>query len=134
MANALYTPAKTGILNQDTGFDFAADTLKVSLIDSADYTFSAAHDFQNDITAGVEETATLASKAVSSGAFDSADPTFTAAAGDPCEAVILWSDTAGAASADPLIAYFDTFSSGMPVILNGGDVVLNVHASGWLSL
>lgn len=125
---------KKKILDQDGGLDFLADTIKVSLIDGADYTYSSAHDFQDDIAAGVEETATLGTKTTTAGAFDSADPTFTAAAGDPCEYVILWSDTGGAASTDPLIAYFDTFSSGMPVTLNGGDVTLTVNASGWFSL
>ncbi len=133
MANALYPAVKKKILDQDTGLDFLADTIKVSLIDTADYTYNSSHDFQDDIAAGVEETATLASKTTTGGAFDSADVTFTAASGDPCEAFILWSDTGGAASTDPLIAYWDT-STGLPVTLNGGDVGITVNASGWFYL
>ncbi len=136
MANAVYTKTKQNILDQVAGLDFTADTLKVDLVDTADYTVNiSTHDFHDDITgAGIEETATLGSKTSTSGTFDSADPTFSAAAGDPCEAIIPWGDTAGASSTDPVIAYYDTFSSGMPVTLNGGDVVVTVNASGWLSL
>jgi hypothetical protein len=134
MANSLYTAVKKKILDQDGGLDFAADTIKVSLIDTADYTVNiGTHDFYDDVSAGVEETATLASKTTTGGVFDSADVTFTAAAGDPCEAFILWSDTGGAASTDPVIAYFDT-STGLPVTLNGGDVGITVNASGWFYL
>lgn len=136
MANTVYTTAKVGILNQNTGFDFAADTLKIDLIDDADYTQNlTTDDFYNDVTAGVASTATLASKTTTAGTFDSADPTFSAvASGDPCELILLWSDTAGASTTDPLIALYDTFSSGMPVTPNGGDVNVTVNASGWLSI
>ena len=43
---------------------------------------------------------------------------------------VLYEDNAGAASTDPLLLYFDTFSSGMPVTPNGGNIVVVWNASG----
>ena len=133
MANYINTPTKKVILDAD--LDFLVATIKAVLIDAADYTRSAAHDFYDDVAAAArEESATLGTKTTTSGAFDSADGTWTAAAGDPCEEVILYCDTAGADSTDNLIADYDTFASGMPVTLNGGDVNYTVNASGWFSI
>lgn len=133
MANALFTSIKKRFLDADT--DLLEDTIKAVLGDADDVVPNVAtHAFYSDIAAGVEETATLGSKTTTGGSFDAADPVFAAASGDPCDWVVLYHDTAGADSTDPLIAYYDTFSSGMPVTLNGGDVTLTVHASGFFSL
>lgn len=44
MANALYNPFKQQLLDNTTALDLDGDAIKASLIDSADYTFAAAHD------------------------------------------------------------------------------------------
>jgi hypothetical protein len=134
VANALYTLTKKVILDAD--LDFLVATIKLSLVDSADYTVNIATDnFANDAEAGFEEDATLDNKTTTDGAFDDTDNgTWAAASGDPCERVVMWCDTGGASSTDPLIAYYDTFASGMPVTLNGGDVTFTVHASGFFSI
>lgn len=134
MANSLFTAVKKVILDAD--LDFLADTIKISLVDSADYTVNTGtHDFYDDVTgAGIVATATLGTKTTTAGTFDSADPSFSAVTGDQSEYIELWSDTAGASSTDPLIAHYDTFSSGMPVTPNGGDINVTVSASGWFSL
>lgn len=135
MANALYVAYKNTALGNGTAVDLDADTIKVTLTDNADYTVNlSTHDFFNDVTAGGRvSTATLASKVISNGAFDSADPTFTTVSGDVSESLILWKDTT-VESTSPLIAYYDTFSAGMPVTPNGGNIVVTVNGSGWLSL
>lgn len=135
MANALYVPFKNSALGSGTQVDLDTDTIKVILADSADYTVNlTTHDFLNDVASGARvSTATLASKAISGGAFDSADPTWTAVTGDVCELVIMFKDTGNEATS-PLIAYYDTFSAGMPITPNGGNIVATVHASGWFSL
>lgn len=133
MANSLFVSAKAGFLGAD--FDLLADVVKVTLGDSADVVPAVAtHDFYNDVEIGQVAVATLASKTGTGGTFDAADPTFTAVTGDPSEWVVAWVDTAGLSSTDPLVAYYDTFSSGMPVTPNGGDIVLQIHASGLFSL
>jgi hypothetical protein len=42
MANAFYTSALKAFLDAD--IDLLTDTIKVQMIDAADYSFSAAHD------------------------------------------------------------------------------------------
>jgi hypothetical protein len=135
MANGLYVAFKNAALGSGTQVDLDADTIKVILADSADYTVNlSTHDFVNDVAAGARvSTATLSGKAISGGAFDSTDPTFTAVSGDVSELLILYKDT-GTESTSPLIAYYDTFSAGMPITPNGGNIVATVHASGWFAL
>lgn len=135
MANGLYTAYKNAALGSGTPVDLDADTIKVTLADSADYTPNlSTHDYLNDVAGAARvATATLSSKAIAGGAFDSADPTFTAVSGDVCELLVLWKDTT-VESTSPLIACYDTFSAGMPVTPNGGNIVATVNASGWFAL
>lgn len=120
MANKLYPKFKQGVLSGQ--FNLTADTVKAVLVDTADYTYSDSHQFLADIpVAAREETSpALASKTVVDGVFDADDLSFTAASGDTCEALVLIKDT-GDAATSPLIAYIDT-ATGLPVILNGGNV------------
>lgn len=135
MANALYDTFKQDLLNKV--FDMDTDLIKATLIDSADYTFSAAHDFYGggsaDVAAGakVAVSGTLGSPTIALGVFDTANFTWTAATGDVSEAVILWDDTI---TDDRLVAFYDTGMTGMPVTPNGGDINFTVHGSGWFSL
>lgn len=135
MANALYNTFKEGLL--DKVFDLNTDTIKASLIDSADYTYSAAHDEYSggarDVAAAaiVAESGALGSPTIVNGTFDTADFTWSAVTGDQSEAVILWDDSL---TNDRLIAFYDSSITGMPVTPNGGDINVTVNASGWFSL
>lgn len=123
MANALYNKAKESFLSQNPSIDLDTDTIKVSLIDTAAYTFSAAHDFWDDAVAGVIGTPqTLGTKTVTDGAFGAANSTFTAVSGATVEALIIYKDT-GVAGTSPLIAYIDT-ATGLPVTPNGGNITV----------
>jgi hypothetical protein len=131
MANALYTSYKVLLLNPGTlgttsatAVDLVDDTIKVALIDTGTYTFSAAHDFYDDVSSAVVGTPqTLASKTVTGGVFDAADVTFTALSGGTVEAYVIYKDT-GTPSTSPLIGYFDSVASGLPLTPNGGNVTL----------
>ena len=138
MANALYNPFKQQLLDNTTAIDMDGDIIKATLIDSADYTFSAAHDEYSggsqDVptAAKVAESAQLGSATVSaSGGFDTADFTWSTVSGDQSEAIILWDDTV---TNDRLVAFYDTGMTGMPVTPNGGNINVTVNASGWFSL
>lgn len=137
MANALYNPYKQQLLDNTTAIDMDGDTIKATLIDSADYTFSAAHDEYSggstDVAtaAKVAESAALGSPTCTNGAFDTADFSWTSVTGDVSEAVILWDDTV---VNDRLVAFYDTGITGMPVTPNGGNINVTVHSSGWFSL
>lgn len=122
MANGMYVKGIEQLMQ--AGINLVSDTIKVVLVDTADYTVDlAAHDFLNDVAAGSRvATATLASKSVAAGAFDAADVTFPAVTGDPSEALIIYKDT-GVESTSALIMYIDT-ATGLGVTPNGGDITV----------
>jgi hypothetical protein len=136
MANALY-PAYKAALGAES-HHMTSDSWRAILVDLADYTYNAAHDFLDDIASGARvAVATLASLTFAGGVFDSADFAWTAVTGDQCEAVVLYNhDGAGAASdaARQLGAFYDTGMTGMPVTPSGGDINFAVHSSGWFAL
>lgn len=124
MASVVYASAKAKFLT--AGLNLSTLNIKAVLVDTALYTFSAAHDFLDDVPSGarVATSGNLASKTTTGGVFDAADVTFTAVTGATVEAVIIYNDT-GTASTSDLIAYVDSASSGLPFTPNGGDCLLS---------
>lgn len=120
MASVVYKSAKAKFLQ--AGLNLSSLTLKAVLIDTADYTFSAAHDFLDDVigAARVGTPQTLASKTFTDGVFDAADIAFPSVTGDQSEALIIYNDT-GVESTSDLIAYIDS-ATGLPVTPNGGNI------------
>lgn len=133
MANAIYPKFKEQALQGAT--NLSSGNIKAVLVDLADYTYSAAHEFLSDIpVAGrVATSGNLATKTFTNGTFDAADFTFTAATGDQSEALVLYIDT-GTASTSRLIAFYDAGVTGLPVTPNGGDINVTVNASGLFTL
>ena len=88
------------------GVNLSSGNIKAVLVDLADYTYSDAHEFLSDVAVAgrVATSGNLASKTFTNGVLDTADFTFTAATGDPSEALILFIDT-GTASTSRLIAF-----------------------------
>lgn len=140
MANALFQAYKLFTLGDDattglSAIDWETDTIKVVLIDAADDTIAPnTDDALNDIAAGARvATATITSVAVtgSSGTatVDAADTTFTAVTGDQSEQLVVYKDT-GTEATSTLAIFYDTFTSGMPVTPNGGNIVIQWNASG----
>ena len=123
MANALYDKGREAFLAGDLDWD--ANTIKVYLIDAADYTVNLSTDqFASDIpgAAKVATSAALSSKTTTAGVADAGDFTFTAVTGDPSEALVIWQDT-GVQGTSRLIAYIDS-ATGLPVTPNGGDITV----------
>ncbi|OPC84213.1 hypothetical protein B4N89_27725 [Embleya scabrispora] len=106
MANAIYPSGKQGFLSD---LDLTTATLKVVLVDTAAYTYSANHSNLSDIPAParVATSGALASKTVTGGVFDAADLTIPGFTGPTVEALVIYKDT-GTASTSTLIAYIDT--------------------------
>lgn len=130
MANAVYPLFKQALIDASSNVDLNDGTVKAALIDTADYTYNAAHDFWDDASAGVVGTPqTIANTTVTNGLFDGDNVTFTAVTGDPCEAIIIYIDT-GSAATSRLVAYIDTGVTGLPVTPNGGDITISWNASG----
>lgn len=131
MATKVYPLGTKAFIDND--MDFSADTIKAVLVDAADYTYSDAHDFLDDVAAGARATngtGTLASKTVVRASnvitLDAADLTLTAVTGDPSEAVVVYKDT-GAEATSPLLAYLELSAAVTP---NGGNITLAFSASG----
>lgn len=127
MASGLYRSYKKAALDS-TAEDMSSETLvKLLLIDVADYTVDlATHDFLNDVAAGAREEGpvtltTTTTDSPEGGVFDAANTTFTAATGDPCEALVIYTEGGGTDATRPLVAYIDGFS----VTPNGGDINVN---------
>ncbi len=119
MASGLYDKGREGFL--DGSIDWDTDTIKVVMVDSADYTVAlATHDFIDDVPviARVGTAQTLATKTVTAGVADAADVTFTAVTGDSVEALVVYKDT-GSEATSRLICYIDGFTAVTP---NGGNI------------
>lgn len=115
MASAFYGKALEAFGNG--AINWASDTIKAMLVDTAFYTVDlAAHDYLDDIPLGarVGSAVTLASKTNVLGVFDAADIVFTGLTSAPSiEALVLFKDTGNDATSN-LIAYIDT-ATGLPV-------------------
>ena len=134
MANALYPLWKEQLLQFTTNNNLSAGTVKVALIDTGTYTYSAAHQFWSSASAAsVGTPQTIGTKTFTNGVFDGANVTFTAVSGASVEALIIYIDT-GVAGTSPLVAYIDTSVTGLPVTPNGGDITITFNASGIFAL
>lgn len=129
MANAIYPKWKEAVIQAATNSSLAG-TVKVALVDTGTYTYSAAHEFYSSVTGVVGTPQTIgATKAYTNGTFDGGDVTFTAVTGNSVEALVLYIDT-GVAGTSRLVAYIDTSVTGLPVTPNGGDISIAWNASG----
>ena len=91
MANAVQATAKKKKMLDQL---LALGALKASIVDSADYTYSAGHEFISSVPVGARvATATLSGVTTTAGMSDANDTTFTGVAGDVSEALVLWIDT-----------------------------------------
>lgn len=128
MANRFYNSFRNGLLNLTASIDFddAGTTIKAALIDEGTYTYSAAHDFFDDISGVIGTPQAIGTKTVGSlgvGIFDGTDVTFTAVTGASVESILLYKDT-GTPSTSALIGLIDQVTSGLPVTPNGGDITI----------
>jgi hypothetical protein len=130
MANAIYPKAKEKFLSGN--INMTSDTIKLALIDTADYTYSAAHEHYDDIAAGVPTNGTITvgtNKSVTNGVFDADDVTFVGIATDLAhEALVLYKDT-GVATSSPVILYIDVVTNGLPVTPNGGNITVSFDST-----
>jgi hypothetical protein len=135
VSNTLYSTYCNGLWNNTAGVAWASDTIKAILC-SAGYTPTIATDAHlTDVPSGDRvATATVTGLSVASRAVQiSGTVTFASVTGAVCTQVVLYKDT-GTPSTSPLLALFDTFTSGMPVTPVGSNIVLTLDASGIASL
>jgi hypothetical protein len=131
MASVIYPKFKEALL-QGT-YNLSSAVVRAVLVDTGTYTYSAAHDFYNDLSGVVgTESGALASKTFTNGVFDAADYSFTAVTGVNAEAIVYFVDTGNPAT-DALICYVDS-GTGLPVLPNGGDINVTISGSGVFAL
>jgi hypothetical protein len=110
-----------------------AVNVKMILVDTGQYTYSATHEFLSDVPSGarVAISGNVANKTVAAGdgTLDCDDFALTSVSGLSVEAVIFYYDT-GTAGTSRLICYMDTGVTGLPLTPNGGDVNVTINASG----
>jgi len=133
MANAIYPIYKQALLDDLSDIDLNDGTVKVALVDTNTYTYSAAHDFYNDLSGVVGTPQTIGNTTVTNGVFDGDNVTFTAVTGASVEALVIYIDTTNVATSR-LVAYIDTGVTGFPVTPNGGDITVTWDASGIFAL
>lgn len=133
MSNSIYPKYKEALL-QSSANSSLTGTVKVALVDTGTYTYSATHEFLSSLTGVVGTAQTIgATKSYTNGVFDGGDVTFTAVSGATVEALVLYIDT-GVAGTSRLVAYIDTGVTGLPVTPNGGDITITFNASGIFAL
>ena len=130
MANAMFTPAKEGLLSGEIDLDTA--TIKVALVRS--YTFNSAHKFVSDVTGAggviLATSGALTGKTVTGGVFDANDVTFTTPAASASNHYLLLFQSSAvgggadvAAASQRVVAWFDT-GANIPITTNGSDVIV----------
>lgn len=125
MANALFAKAKESFISANPVIDLDTDDIKIVGVDhGSDTPVPATDQFLSDIGAGARifTSGNLASKTVTGGVFDAADPTISGVTGVTVESLVFYKDT-GSAATSPLIAFFDT-ATGLPFTPNGGDLTI----------
>jgi hypothetical protein len=134
MANALYPKWKEGLL-QASANTALTGTLKVALVDTGTYTYSAAHQFFSSVTGVAGTPVTLGTKTFTNGILGAANSTFSSVSNGlvTVEALVLYIDT-GTAATSPLVAYLDTGITGLPVTPNGGDIAVTWNVAGIFGL
>lgn len=134
MANAIYPKWKEGLITgaANTALNGSGATgVYAALVDTGTYTYSAAHDFYNDLSGIVGTDQEIgATKTYTNGNFDGADVTFSAVSGASVEAIVIYIKNAGANTTWYLVAYEDTGVTGLPVTPNGGDISVTWSGSG----
>lgn len=137
MANAVYPIYKTAILSASADVSLTVNTTQdgpyVALVDTGTYTYSAAHNFYDDLSGivGTDQRITTPTVgSVSEGTFDGDDCTFTSVSGATVEALIFYRHNAGANSTWRLFLYLDSSVTNLPVTPNGGNIVVQFNASG----
>ena len=130
MASALYPKAVEQAAATLIGSTVTpAGTLSVCVVDTGTYTYSAAHEFESDLSGVVGSPVALSTVTNTLGVIDADNPEFLGLNGDSIEAVVIFLDT-GTPATSRLIAYLD----GLTYTPNGADLTLTVDAQGLFKL
>ena len=133
MANAIYPLYKQAILTGGANTNMSSTNVRVALVDTGTYTYSATHEFLTSLSGVVGTAQLIGTKTFTNGVFDGDNVTYTAVTGNSVEALAIYIDT-GTAGTSRLVAFIDTGVTGLPVTPNGGDITITWNASGIFAL
>jgi len=133
MANAIYPLYKQALLDGAANTDINDLTVKVALVDTGVYTYSATHEFLTSLTGVVGTAQTINTTTVTNGLFDGDNVTYSGVTGNSVEALVIYIDTT-VAGTSRLVAYIDSGVTGLPVTPNGGDISITWSVSGIFQL
>ena len=137
MANAIYPKYKQSLEAADANSALTgtgATGLYVALLTAA-YTYSAADQFYSSLSGVVGTDQEITAVTLVGGLIDGNDVTFTAVAGGSTIAALgFYRKNAGANTTWRLVAYENTGVTGLPLVTNGSDVVINWNVGGIIQL
>jgi len=143
LATIVHDDFRDGLLGKPDAtvstIDFDTDVIDLSLLDETDSTtITAAYiDYAEVNAAVVVDTGTLASITIGvlgTGVLDSTTThTFTAVTGDAADFLVMWKNLTGPSSS-PLAITWDSATTGLPVLPNGGDIIITWAGGGILSI
>lgn len=134
MSNNIYPKWKEALWNQSANSNAASGVVKVALVDTDVRGYVSTDEFYSAMSAAVVGTPqVIDTKTFVNGVFDGDNVVFPAISGAVCEALLFFVDT-GTPSTSRLIAFIDTNVTTLPVIPNGGDIIVVFNASGILAL
>ena len=130
--NAIFPKWKAALLAGEPGA--ALNGIVRATFVSADYKFSADHEFLADVTTERIGSALLRGKTFAGGRFDAVDSEFPLVSGGAeMVAIILYVDS-GAPGTSRLVLYLDEKIQGIPFTPSGGDVFVQWNDAGIFSL
>jgi hypothetical protein len=130
MANLVQPSAKEAFMSGD--LDLSTGDIKFLLMDTGVYTYSAGHEFEDDLSGIIAESPALTTVTVTGGVFNSDNTVFTSVSGATVESLWLFKDT-GTPGTSHLIAYWDS-ATGLVLTPDGNNVNLSKGGSSWFSL
>jgi hypothetical protein len=103
--------------------DLNTDNIDASLLDETDSgtITSSFVDYDEVDAATVVATANVTVSAITNGVVSVSAVTFTAVAGDAADYLTVWKNS-GTPATSPLIITWDSATTGLPVLPNGGDI------------
>lgn len=111
-ANTLYPKGRQKFLTKQ--IDWLTDDIKVTGCTSA-YTYDEAHEFRDDLTGVVFDSANLTGKSATGGIADADDVYEAAVSGADVERLILWMDT-GDPATSPVFGYLERTASSVLIV------------------
>lgn len=129
MANAVYPKFKEAALSG--GIDLTTDDVRIALVRTSAYTYSAAHEFMSSVSE-VARTDSLTGKSVTDGVFDATGggTATSVPAGAAIDAIIYYIHT-GTPATERLIAYKDTGFTPATITPDGNNIEIQNGGSGF---